>query len=155
MVNERMRADAETMLDGLARQLEGIAQLQARRAELTATATACARRIRVTVNADGLLIRTEFADDIADLSYAEIAAAMTGAVQAAASEVNAKWRELMAPLQQERLRLPKLSDIVEGAPDLGSLLPPPPAPPTRVDRPPPPVERESAAPNSAVAEAGW
>ncbi|GAB2532432.1 YbaB/EbfC family nucleoid-associated protein [Nocardia heshunensis] len=126
MVNDGPRGDAATMLDGFKRQLLGLAEAQRRRAELTASVTACDKRIRVTVNADGLLIATEFADDIADVPYSEIASAMTAAVQAAAIEVRKRTEELLAPLRTERAQLPKLSEIVEGAPDFGFLVPPPP-----------------------------
>ncbi len=129
MVNERLHADMMTMLDGLNEQMRGIAEIQLKRSKLTATATACEERIIVTVNADGLLIRTEFADDIADLTYDEIAEGMTEAVQKAAGEADARGRELMAPLRERKSKLPKLSDIIEGAPDLGSRIPvAPPAP---------------------------
>lgn len=129
MVNERLHADMMTMLDGLNEQMRGIAEIQLKRSKLTATATACDERIQVTVNADGLLIQTVFGDDIADLSYDEIAEGMTEAVQKAASEAEARGQALMAPLRERKSKLPKLSDIIEGAPDLGSRMPvAPPAP---------------------------
>lgn len=129
MVNERLQADMMTMLDGLGEQLRGIAEVQLRRSRLTATGSACEDRILATVNADGLLIRTEFADDIADLTYEEIAQGMTEAVQQAAAEVGAISEKLLAPLRERKAALPKLSDIIEGAPDLGARMPiAPPAP---------------------------
>ncbi|MET7768372.1 YbaB/EbfC family nucleoid-associated protein [Nocardia sp. NPDC005366] len=130
MVNDRLRADMATMLDGLGEQFRGIAELQKQRSLLTATVTACEKRIEVMVNADGVLIATKFADDVLDLSLEEIAANLTAAVQAAAAEVAARGRELMTPLLERRNALPKLSEIVEGAPDLGAMLPTAPAPPT-------------------------
>ncbi|NKY28632.1 YbaB/EbfC family nucleoid-associated protein [Nocardia gamkensis] len=129
MVNERLRADMATMLEGLGEQFRGIAELQKRRALLTATVTACDKRIEVTVNADGVLIATRFADDVLDLGLDEIAENITAAVQAAAAEVAARGRELMTPLLERKNALPKLSEIVEGAPDLGSLMPAAPDPP--------------------------
>ena len=130
MLNDRLRADMATMLDGLGEQFRGIAELQKQRALLTATATACDKRIEVTVNADGLLIATKFADDVLELSLDEIAANLTAAVQSAAAEVVGRSRELMTPLLERRDALPKLSEIIEGAPDLGAMLPTAPAPPT-------------------------
>ena len=130
MVNERLNADMLTMLDGLNAQMRGIAELQLKRSKLTATADACEQRITVKVNAAGLLIETKFADDIAELTYDEIAEGMTAAVQQAAAEVMRRGKELMEPLRTERTRLPKLSDIIEGAPDLGSLMPKTPPTPT-------------------------
>lgn len=131
MVNERLHADMLTMLEGLDEQMRGIAEVQLKRSRLTASASACEERITVTVNADGLLIQTVFADDIADLTYDEIAEGMTEAVQKAATEVDTLSQDLLAPLRERKSQLPKLSDIIEGAPDLGARMPvAPPAPTT-------------------------
>ncbi|MCM6776078.1 YbaB/EbfC family nucleoid-associated protein [Nocardia sp. CDC141] len=123
MVNERLKADAAMMMEELTAQLTGIAKIQRERARLTATVTACDKRITVTVNADGILVETRFSDDIDDLTYDEIAAAMTEAVQAAAADAARLGRELMDPLRERKARLPRLSEMIEGAPDLGSMMP--------------------------------
>ncbi|MEU7140972.1 YbaB/EbfC family nucleoid-associated protein [Nocardia sp. NPDC046473] len=123
MANERLQADAAMMMEALQEQMLGLAKIHRDRFSLTATATACDERISVTVNANGVLIDTEFADDIDELTYAEIATAMTEAVQAAAREVNEQARQLLAPLREHKSQLPRLSDLIEGAPDLGSVLP--------------------------------
>ncbi|WP_225729916.1 MULTISPECIES: YbaB/EbfC family nucleoid-associated protein [unclassified Nocardia] len=120
MANERLKADAAMALEALEDQLSGIAELQRRRMALTGTAFACDKRIRVTVNAAGVLVDTQFADDIDELSYEEIAAAMTSAVQSAAADVERQADELMRPLLEARAKLPKLSDIFDGAPDFGA-----------------------------------
>lgn len=133
VVNERLHADMMTVLEGLDEQLRGIAEIQLRRSRLTATANTCEQRIQVTVNADGLLIDTKFADDIADLTYDEIAAGMTAAVQQAAAEVLRLGAELMQPLRERKLQLPKLSEFVEGAPDLGQMMPTAPPAPTLIE----------------------
>ncbi|WP_024800399.1 YbaB/EbfC family nucleoid-associated protein [Nocardia sp. BMG51109] len=130
MPNERLQADAATLLEGIDEQLRGIAEVQLRRSKLTATAAAYDRRIEVTVNADGVLIETKLAEDLSDLTNDEIAEAITYTAQAAAEHVRERARKLMEPLLERRNRLPKLSEIVEGAPDLGSLLPLAPEPPT-------------------------
>ncbi|MBB5917401.1 DNA-binding protein YbaB [Nocardia transvalensis] len=135
MANERMRADAAQVLEGLDEQLRGIAEVQRQRADLTATITACEKRIKVTVNADGLLIHTEFAEDILDLTPDEIAENITAAVQAASAEVMRLGRELMRPLMERRTRLPKLSEMIEGAPDLGEMIPVAPPPKASLDDP--------------------
>ncbi|MGF6885536.1 DNA-binding protein YbaB [Nocardia sp. GAS34] len=123
MANEWLRADAEMMMEAFTEQMQGLAQIHRDRSRLTATATACDKRISVTVNADGILIETRFADDIGDLSYAEISAAMTQAVQGAARKVSERSRQLMEPLRERKARLPRLSDLVEGVPDLRSMIP--------------------------------
>ena len=77
--------DVRVMMEAFAEQMSGIAEIQRNRSRLTATVTACDKRITVTVNADGILIGTKFADDIKDLTYEEIATAMTQSVQAASA----------------------------------------------------------------------
>lgn len=123
MTNERLKADAAMMMDALQEQLKGIAEIQKQRMAMTGTATVCDKRITVTVNATGILIETRFADDIGELTHDEIAAGMTEAVQLAAADVERRGHELMEPLLERKTRLPRLSDLVEGAPDLGALAP--------------------------------
>ncbi len=134
MVNERMAADMATMLDGLQAQMRGIAELQQQRSKLTATAQACDKRITVTVNADGMVVETRFAENISDLSYEEIAESVTAAAQAATQGVLARGRQLMQPLLERKKRLPKLSEFIEGAPDFEDILPVAPPPPTTPPR---------------------
>ncbi|WP_433663171.1 YbaB/EbfC family nucleoid-associated protein [Nocardia sp. CA-128927] len=123
MANERLKADAAMMMEALHEQMLGLAKIQRDRARLTATVTACDKRITVTVNADGILIDTRFADDIGDLTHTEIAEAMTEAVQGAARKVQEQARLLMEPLRERKSQLPCLSDLIEDAPDLGSMMP--------------------------------
>ncbi|WP_328395546.1 YbaB/EbfC family nucleoid-associated protein [Nocardia sp. NBC_00416] len=114
---------AASAMENLRKQMSMIAQLQQQRAELTASASVRDNRVTVTVNANGVVIATEFASDIGDLSFDEIAAAVTEAVQQAAADVARQSEELVRPLRAERARRPKLSETVEGIPDLESLIP--------------------------------
>jgi len=146
-----------TMLSGLSHQMRGIAEVQKKRSLLTATVLAEDKRIEVTVNADGVLIDTKFADDVLDLTMDEIAAAVTKAVQDAAAQVQQKARELMDPLLTHRNSMPKLSEMIEGAPDLGGLIPQPPPTPTMSPDSPDwpgnkPDEPDDAGPHSVVAD---
>ncbi|MEU4313326.1 YbaB/EbfC family nucleoid-associated protein [Nocardia sp. NPDC024068] len=128
-MNERLQEDMATMLSGLSHQMRSIAEVQKKRSLLTATVLAEEKRIEVTVNADGLLIDTKFAGDVLDLTMDEIAVAITKAVQDAAAQVQKKARQLMEPVMEHRNSLPKLSEMVEGAPDLAGLIPQPPKTP--------------------------
>lgn len=157
MVNERLQEDMATMLSGLSLQMRSIAEVQKKRSLLTATVLAEEKRIEVTVNADGLLIDTKFADDILDLTPDEIAAAITKAVQDAAARVQQKARELMEPLLAHRDSLPKLSEMIEGAPDLAGLIPQPLETPTVSPDSPDwpgnkPEEPDDSGPASVVAD---
>ncbi|MEV0293217.1 YbaB/EbfC family nucleoid-associated protein [Nocardia sp. NPDC050710] len=125
MRNEQAAADMAAALETFQQQMAGIGRIQRQRAQLTATASARGKRVTVTVNADGTVIETKFSADIDDLSYSEIAAAITAAAQQAAAEITRKTNELMAPLSEQRSRLPKLADIVEGMPDVSSMIPRP------------------------------
>ncbi|WP_378737185.1 YbaB/EbfC family nucleoid-associated protein [Nocardia brasiliensis] len=148
MTNERLKADAAMMMDALQQQLTGIAEVQQQRMRLTGTASVCDKRIQVTVNANGILIDTRFADDIGDLTFEEIAAAMAEAVQAAAADVERQGHDLLQPLRANKTRLPKLSDLVEGAPDLDAHAPL--TPPAAASSPDGPVR-----PRSVVADQDW
>lgn len=92
-----------------------VTEMDRQRRLLTATATERDKRIRVTVNAEGVLIDTWFADDISDLSYDEIAEAMVEAVRTAATEVTHRSRELMWPLLERDTEVPITSDFLPGA----------------------------------------
>ncbi|MFI6044588.1 YbaB/EbfC family nucleoid-associated protein [Nocardia sp. NPDC051321] len=123
MSNERAKGDVADLLDTVSQHIRSIAEVQQKRVALTATATAAKGRVRITVNADGVVIDTEFSDDIDELSYDEIADAVTEATQDAAAEVARKAEELIEPIRQSRSRLPSLSSMVEGLPDLRTKTP--------------------------------
>ncbi len=132
MTNERAKADLATIIDGVQEQMRTIARLQLERAQLVASATV-RKRVTVTVNADNTVVETTFGPDVEDLTFAEIARAVTEAAQQASAEIARKTRDLFAPLQTQRDQLPKLTELVEGMPDLRIPEPPraPTAPPQR------------------------
>lgn len=123
MVREHGEAEAASILEGFTRQMRAIAEATQQRAQLTASATASGGRVTVTVNADGIVIATRFSPDIDDLDYAEIAKAVTTAAQSAASEVAKKVRDLMRPLTEERMKMPRLSEMFDKMPDLQAQAP--------------------------------
>ncbi len=104
-------------MESYQRQMRLVAQLQQQRARLTATASVRDKKVTVTVNANSVVIETVFADDIDELSYDEIAAAVTEAAQKAAEEVTRRAYDLAKPLMAERANRPKLSDVLEGLPE--------------------------------------
>ncbi|MFI5776861.1 YbaB/EbfC family nucleoid-associated protein [Nocardia sp. NPDC051570] len=123
MTNDRAKGDLADLLDTVNAHIHSIAEAQQQRVELTATASAGEGRVRITVNADGVVIETRFADDIDELDYDEIAEAVTDATQEAAAEVARRAEELIAPIRRTRSRLPSLSEMVEGLPDLKARVP--------------------------------
>ncbi|WP_433204757.1 YbaB/EbfC family nucleoid-associated protein [Nocardia sp. CA-107356] len=138
MTNELDRARLADLVDSVRAGIASIAQAQQQRAQLTATASAAHGRVTVVVNADGVVIETRFADTIEDLTYTEIAHAVTSAVQDAAAQVQRKTQALLEPLKQDQARIPKLSEFLAGMPDVHDMLPTPPpvstAPPAAHDR---------------------
>ncbi|MGI5221410.1 YbaB/EbfC family nucleoid-associated protein [Nocardia sp. CA-290969] len=118
MTNEQAKADFAAIMGGVREQMRTIARIQQQRAELTATGTARGKKVRVTVNADNTVIDVKFADDIDELSYSEIAKAIVEATQRACKEIAEKTSDLMAPLETQKARMPKLSELVEGMEEL-------------------------------------
>jgi hypothetical protein len=127
--------EAAAAYESLQRQMAQIAEAQRQRVKLTASASVRDGRVTATVNADGLLIETVFADDIDELSYAEIATAVTEATQLAAAETARKSAELVAELRGERERRPKLSELFPGLADVEAMMPVEPPVPTAVPDP--------------------
>ncbi|WP_216899218.1 YbaB/EbfC family nucleoid-associated protein [Nocardia alni] len=155
MANEFAKARLAELKSDFNTQVALIADLQRRRTQLTGTGTARGKRVTVTVNADGTVIETKFTADVSDLSYSEIARAMTEAAQQAAAEVARKRTELMQPLTEVRARLPKLSEIVESMPDVTAHMPKAPevslAPPNSPER----LAAEHDANANGVTGNGW
>nr|WP_232541789.1 YbaB/EbfC family nucleoid-associated protein [Nocardia bovistercoris] len=120
-------------MDQVQEQFRTIARIQGVRAELTGTASVLKGRVRMTVDANGTVVETKFGPSIEDLSYAEIAKAVTDAAQRAAADLAERQSELMRPLDEQRARLPKLSDLIEGMPDLALPNAPKPGPVTAGD----------------------
>lgn len=162
MVNERAKADFTDILDDFRDQMRTITQLQQQRAAVTASASVRGKRVTVTVNADGTVIETKFASNIDDLDYQEIAKAVTEAAQQASAEVARRSREIMAPVSQNRNRLPRLTELVPGMPDLAQALRIP-EPPVVSTAPPKAPERRAAESDSddsprnrgGATDSGW
>jgi DNA-binding protein YbaB len=117
------------LMDDIQSTLQTVARLQRERAALVGRATVRRGRVSVAVNADNVLVDVQFGRDIEDLDYPELARAIVEATQAATVDVGRKSKELMQPLQEQRARLPKLSDLVPGMPDIRGRLPVPEPPP--------------------------
>ncbi|MFC9995480.1 YbaB/EbfC family nucleoid-associated protein [Nocardia sp. NPDC127526] len=118
MTNEVMKTQLDDLLDFADKQMASARRLQRQRLLLTATASAADKRVTVTVNADNTIVETRLAEDIDELTPAEIARAVTAAAQDAAAEIARRTAELMA----DRPRPPDLREYVDGAPDLGKFF---------------------------------
>ncbi|MCX4093043.1 YbaB/EbfC family nucleoid-associated protein [Nocardia sp. alder85J] len=126
MSNEMAKARLADLMDTVRTGIESIARTQQEQARLTATATAAGKRVTVTVNAQGVVVEVRFSDDVADLTYPEIARAVTAATQTAAAEVQRRTREMLDRLRADQSQMPRLSEFLGGIPDVLDLMPSPP-----------------------------
>lgn len=138
MANEAEKARLAELLDTVQSGFASVARAQEERARLTATARAGGRRVTITVNADGVVIKTEFSADVDDLPFSEIATAVTSATQQAAAEVRQKSQDIMDALRREQERQPAMSEFFPAMPDIREMIPTPPevstAPPGSPER---------------------
>lgn len=121
--NHRVEGEIADLMETVGTHIRSIAEMQRKRSELVADASAGGRRVTVTCNADGVPIDVVFADDIDDLDYDDIAAAVLEAAQEAAVKVVAMAEDLLAPVRAARAELPSLSSLVEGMPDVRTNVP--------------------------------
>lgn len=134
------------LMEDIQSTLQTITRLQRDRIALVGRASVRRGRVTATVNADNILVDLKFRD-IDDLTHAELARAVIEATQAAAADLAQKSKELMQPLQEQRARLPKLSDLVPGMPNLREGMPVPEPPPLTK----PKADRGAARDDSALA----
>lgn len=100
-------------------QFAKLKDVQRRRAELMASATVADKMVTVHVNASGVVIKTEIDEDfLDDHDLEDLAGYFTEAAQQAAAEVSRRGEAMLEPLQEGRLAMPSLSDIIAQAPDL-------------------------------------
>ncbi|WP_406265641.1 YbaB/EbfC family nucleoid-associated protein [Nocardia sp. NBC_00881] len=122
MTNEASMARLADLLDTVQAGMKSIEKMQQHRALLTGVRTAANNRVKVTVNADGAVIETRLTGDIHKLAYDRIGDAVTSAAQDAIAEMRRKTTELIRPLQKRKPLVPKLSELVPGAPDVFDLF---------------------------------
>ena len=112
-----------TMIDGFAEHLERVKQAQEQRTQIAVEAHAAYNRVTVKVNADGALVDLRFSDDINDLDYDEIAAAVLTAARQAAAMAADRVRKLIAPVQQRPAAIPTIAELIEDIPQLRAWMP--------------------------------
>lgn len=123
MTNEAMAARLAELKETMQASIASIQQAQQQWATFTATATAARKRVTVVVNAEGVVIKTRFTDDISDLTPSELANAVTAAAQEAALTMQRRTREMIDGLREQQRRLPKMSEFLPDMPDLTSMIP--------------------------------
>ncbi|WP_227998987.1 YbaB/EbfC family nucleoid-associated protein [Nocardia australiensis] len=126
MTNDAARERLTDLMESVQAGIASIAQAQQEHAKLTATASAAGKRVTVVVNADGVVIQTRFGSGIGDLTYEEIARAVTTAAQDAAIQMKRKTTAIIDGLRKDQSRLPRLSEFIPGMPDVQDSFPTPP-----------------------------
>ncbi|MEC3954478.1 YbaB/EbfC family nucleoid-associated protein [Nocardia sp. CDC153] len=155
MTNERAKAEMADLLDEMRWQMAEVARIQRERAGIVGRAT-IRKRVTVTTDANGVVTDVRFSSGIQDLDYPEIADAVVRAAAEAAADAARQVRELMADFQRRRTGLPTLSDLVPGAPDVRTVLPPITGTlPRQSDSPQPLQEDAHRDPRHFYGEAGW
>ncbi|MFI2478096.1 YbaB/EbfC family nucleoid-associated protein [Nocardia xishanensis] len=99
-----------------------LTRVQAECAQLVATGWAQRRRVRVTVNAEGIAIEIKFGAGIEQLSYDEIAEAVTEASRQAVREIAARTSELMGAVAADTGPPPQLDGLRDLVGALRDLL---------------------------------
>ncbi|MET8876632.1 YbaB/EbfC family nucleoid-associated protein [Nocardia sp. NPDC004604] len=94
-----------------------------KRAELVASASEKGGRVSVTVDALGTIVETRFSHDVGELTYGEIASAITRATQRAAAEVKQRSDALLAAATNGQAGGPMIDELSGVLPDFMSLLP--------------------------------
>jgi DNA-binding protein YbaB len=118
----------ERAVDALARlrdQVAEITAMQKKRAALRVDGVAADGTVEVTVDASGRLVRAEVDKSfLDDHDFEELGGCLVEAAQAAAGDAAGQVAEMMAPINERHRLLGSFSDLVEGLPDVGDLLPP-------------------------------
>jgi DNA-binding protein YbaB len=105
-------------------QMADLAVVQEKQAQLRASGMAAEGLVEVTVNASGQLVDTVIDESYLDEhEFDELAGHVTEAARAAAREAARQVAEMLAPISERRRGLPSLSEVLEGAADLGDLMP--------------------------------
>lgn len=118
-ISEALVAD---VLEEVTANIAAIQAFHQQRLRLTAEGSSADKRVTIVVNADGVIIETRLADDVGELSYAELAKAMTTAAQRAVAEIRRVTGELLAPIRQRQERLPAITELFPGMPELTEAL---------------------------------
>ncbi|MCT7659698.1 YbaB/EbfC family nucleoid-associated protein [Mycobacterium deserti] len=125
MDNETARHDLTEALALMQEHLAELAVVERRRAALSATAASAEGTVVVAVDARGVVFEANVDESYFDEhDLADLGGFIAEAAQAAAADVAHRSAEMLAPLSERRAQFPSLADIVDGAPDIRSLLRP-------------------------------
>ncbi|MGH3723711.1 MAG: YbaB/EbfC family nucleoid-associated protein [Mycobacterium sp.] len=124
MDNDAARHELVDALALVQEHMADLAALEERRATLSATVTVAEGTVAVTVDAEGIVIRTVVDESYVDEhDLADLGSYVTAAAQDATHDVQWQLAEMFEPISERRELFPSLSEIVHGAPDIRDLVP--------------------------------
>jgi DNA-binding protein YbaB len=113
------------LLARLQEQLADVAEMQKKRAALTASAQVADGTVEVTVDAGGRLVKAVIDKSYLDDHDLEDLGGFVGeAARLAAADVDGRVAEMLGPIGERHGLFPSFSDVVAGVPQLRDLVPP-------------------------------
>ncbi|MGE0219990.1 YbaB/EbfC family nucleoid-associated protein [Mycolicibacterium sp.] len=113
-------ADAMGLLQ---EQMREMAEIEERRATLTAKGTAADGTVEVSVDPQGMVSGVAIDESyLDDYEFDELGGHILAAAQAAARDMERQSRELLAPLVERRMALTDLSTSIGDAPQFSEML---------------------------------
>jgi len=125
LTNDAARHRLTDVLALLQSQVADIAAMREKQAALQLTGRVADGTVEVTVNARGQLVKTvidkSFLDDH---DFDDLGDYVTEAAQAAVKDAAQRVAVMLAPINERHKKFPSFSEIVDGMPDPGDLMPP-------------------------------
>jgi DNA-binding YbaB/EbfC family protein len=125
LTNDAARHQLTDVLALLQNQVADIAAMREKQAALELTGRAADGTVEVTVNARGQLVKTTIDKSfLDDHDFEELGDYVTEAAQAAAKDAAHRIAAMLAPINERHKKFPSFSEVVDGMPDPGDLIPP-------------------------------
>jgi len=123
MSNDSLRSEFNQVLALVQEQMRDLSNIEQQRSVMTATAAAADGLVEVTVNAQRTVVKTVVDESyLEDYELAELGGHVTGAAQAAVRQLDARSKQLLAPMNERRKAVSELSGNVIGLPGFREAL---------------------------------
>ncbi|MUL78870.1 YbaB/EbfC family nucleoid-associated protein [Mycolicibacterium sp. CBMA 226] len=140
MNNDQARHQLLDVLALAQEQMADFADIQRKRAALTARHAVADGTVEVAVDAHGVVTKVVIDPAyLEEFDFTDLGGYVAAAAQSAAQELHQRASELLRPLAERRQQMPPMSDIVPGLPDLRELFPTRTGESTPSAPPPPPA----------------
>jgi len=123
MPNEEAKHQLEQVLSQFDEQMQDFATVRQKQASLTGTGAAADGSVEVTVDGQGVVIKTVIEESyLDDHDFAELADHITEAARAASNEVRSRWSGLLGPMNRRAVEIAGMTSRPGGAPSVQELL---------------------------------